>query len=547
MTSPAHSPVDMDLAPLLVEHLRAGRPVRFRAEGGSMSPFLRAGDLATVEPLAPSELTARLRPGDVLLYERRSGVLRLHRFSRWIRTGDAAPALRVRGDAPGQTAEVVLPERVLGVLTSFERDGRIRDPRRPLWRLGGLWWPRVRNRLPFRRAVRRPSPSTAASVALLVEAVRETLRQSPDSAAQAAFASVPEFDTRALATLATQHGVLALCAAALARRIPAAAERLRAATRALAFEGENDLAAVAAVLARLNAAGLRPLVVKGPALGVLAYRDPLLRPFDDVDLLVPPAHRAAAARLLEADGWRDSRGSPALAIRHLLRTTEDLAFRHPDHHVGVELVHPGGILHAAEPGRDAGDLLVPFQVHGVEAAAPSAVEHFLYCAAHGGKHGWTRLAWLVDLDRLSAGFAECDWDRLIGLADRRRLTRLLALGCALAGDLLATPVPARALGRWRGSRWLGHAVERCRAWQSDGVRHAESWRWWLSLQDDLPSRARFLVRWLFRPTGADFRSCLLPLWAHPAYALLRPLRLLWRALARRPPSRFSWEVAPGGR
>jgi hypothetical protein len=536
--------IERDLAPLLTEHLRAGQPVRFRAEGRSMAPFLKAGDVAIVEPLRPADAVGRLRPGDVLLYEPRPGVLRLHRFSRLRQGPDSATLLRVRGDAPGQPAELIAPSCVLGLLSRYERQGREHDARRLSWRFAGLWWPRLRNRLPFARRRLATPQSAAAPFGVLVAAVRDTLRQSRDPAA-ADMAPAPS--PRALVALAKRHGVLALCAEELSKRVPAATDALRDAARALAFEGEDNLAAIAEVLSLLATEGLRPVVVKGAALGVLAYGNPLLRPFDDVDVLLAPAERATALRLLESIGWRDSRGSPPLAQLHLLRTTEDLALRHPAHFAGVELIDAGGILRAAEPGREADLCLVPFELHGTAALAPGPVEHFLYCAAHGGKHGWTRLVWLADLDRLASGFSDGDWDRVVALAKARRLTRLLALGCILAESLLGTPCPPEALGRWRGSRWLRNAVGRCRAWQDAGVRHAETWHWWLALQDDFGRQAGFLARWLFKPTGADFRTCLLPLWAHPLYGLLRPLRLFLRLILRRGSPDLAWTIAPGAR
>ena len=46
----------------LEELLAAGTAVRFRAEGGSMDPAIRHGDVVTLEPLG----TAPLSPGEVV-------------------------------------------------------------------------------------------------------------------------------------------------------------------------------------------------------------------------------------------------------------------------------------------------------------------------------------------------------------------------------------------------------------------------------------------------------------------------------------------------
>jgi signal peptidase I len=101
----------------LVEDLgRLGISTRFVARGGSMSPWIRDGDLVTVAPLE----SAIARVGDVAAY-RRSGSDRLivHRLVRrskgaWIAQGDRLPA----PDGPVADAEI------LGIVARVERRGR---------------------------------------------------------------------------------------------------------------------------------------------------------------------------------------------------------------------------------------------------------------------------------------------------------------------------------------------------------------------------------------------------------------------------------------
>lgn len=146
--------LERDIAPLLIEQLREGKPVRFRAEGRSMEPFLFAGDVVEVLPLQTMDDNPSLRPGDVLCYERAPDTLRLHRFVRWEKTVDGVSCLRVRGDALGQNIENIPPEAVLGVLVAFEHEGQRHSARHLRWRMAGLWWPRLRSRI----LRRRPAP-----------------------------------------------------------------------------------------------------------------------------------------------------------------------------------------------------------------------------------------------------------------------------------------------------------------------------------------------------------------------------------------------------
>jgi signal peptidase len=119
---------------LCADLLRDGTAVRFTATGSSMWPTIRDGDVITVVPARASELAV----GDVVLYETPRG-LTAHRVIR--RVQDAGESLRVRGDTPGSTDEVVGRRQLLGRVGAVERDGRGRplgDPgcvRRLAWRI----------------------------------------------------------------------------------------------------------------------------------------------------------------------------------------------------------------------------------------------------------------------------------------------------------------------------------------------------------------------------------------------------------------------------
>src|SRR3989442_10385986 len=59
---------------LAADLLRRGAPLRIKARGGSMLPFLRDGDVALVMPAVGTEIGV----GDVICYETAAGRLFLH-------------------------------------------------------------------------------------------------------------------------------------------------------------------------------------------------------------------------------------------------------------------------------------------------------------------------------------------------------------------------------------------------------------------------------------------------------------------------------------
>lgn len=87
------------------ELLRAGLPVEVETRGGSMWPFVRAGDRVRIEPGKP------VRVGDLVAYQRGGGLV-VHRVTRV-----EATTIRTRGDA-ARVEEPPLPlSDVLGVVT----------------------------------------------------------------------------------------------------------------------------------------------------------------------------------------------------------------------------------------------------------------------------------------------------------------------------------------------------------------------------------------------------------------------------------------------
>jgi RimJ/RimL family protein N-acetyltransferase len=126
-----------DLKELSVEILSRGSSFRFQARGTSMTPFIRHGDILTVQPVVP----AILRVGDVILYHGAGEKLVAHRIIA-LENGaqDEQFRLVARGDASSGSGEQVYPDQVLGQVVSVERGSRIIQLENPFWRsLGFLW------------------------------------------------------------------------------------------------------------------------------------------------------------------------------------------------------------------------------------------------------------------------------------------------------------------------------------------------------------------------------------------------------------------------
>jgi hypothetical protein len=126
MALPDLRPLEVcSLSPALVVSLldgvmARGHTCRFRAGGGSMFPFIRDGDIVSIEPLVGAP-----RLGDVLAFRRGpctgADNLVVHRM-----VGRAAGGYRMRGDSypHGHTDGVIAAEALLGRVARVERGGR---------------------------------------------------------------------------------------------------------------------------------------------------------------------------------------------------------------------------------------------------------------------------------------------------------------------------------------------------------------------------------------------------------------------------------------
>jgi len=107
-----------EIAELARTILGRGAAFRFRAVGRSMSPFIRDGDVLTIQPLRRRQL----RQGLVVAFiHPATGNFVVHRIIR--RRNDR---LSVQGDNIPNEFDEIPEEAVIGFLARVERDGKMR-------------------------------------------------------------------------------------------------------------------------------------------------------------------------------------------------------------------------------------------------------------------------------------------------------------------------------------------------------------------------------------------------------------------------------------
>jgi len=296
----------------------------------------------------------------------------------------------------------------------------------------------------------------------------------------------------------------------------------------------------------LTEAGVRVLVLKGIALSVQLYGEPVRRDARDIDLLVDPAELARAAAVLTHAGYRrgQNAASPRQAAAYL-RWIKEFEFFHEDTGGMVELHHrltdnPSllsfdfpSLWNEREEVRLFGDTVV--------ATVPRQ-RLPLYLCVHGGDHGWARLHWLVDF---SAALSQAqEMATLVETADACGLRWSFLHALLLAHDWLGLPAEENLLARLRRSgkirrrEWLMRRLYSPKTWYyaapkgswSRAVRYSLWERLYrFSLKSDWRYRASQLRREWFSPADRD--AVPLPDALSWLYPLLRPWGWLIRRLS----------------
>jgi Uncharacterised nucleotidyltransferase len=214
------------------------------------------------------------------------------------------------------------------------------------------------------------------------------------------------------------------------------------------------------VTRRLEEAGIRPVILKGPALAHTIYPDPSLRSFGDLDLLVRTEDWRSTCDVLAADGYR--RGLPEPHAGFDERFGKAAVHRNGD---GIELdlhrtlvLGPFGLwLHPDE----LFDHAVPFQLGGRQLLRLDDVDRLIHACLHASLgFRWEQL-WTVRDVAQCALAPGLDWEELEERAGRWRVRAVVAHALRTASDLIKVRLPdgASEILEYRAPRTERRALE----------------------------------------------------------------------------------------
>jgi hypothetical protein len=355
-----------------------------------------------------------------------------------------------------------------------------------------------------------------------------------------------QLDWDLLLSLAERHAVVPLlyrhlCASG-AVRIPADFDqrlrRLYFGSVSLAMFLTEELRRVLRVL---SDRGIEALAYKGPALAVHLYGDVSLRTFRDLDLVVRPRDFAAARAALEGAGFRRREVLTPAQDRAAQATECDEALIHGERGTLVELHWAVSPPYFAFP-LSTDELIaraVPIDILGFPAVAPCREDLVLLLAMNGTKDLWTRIEPACLLAELLRSDPAPDWPTVLSRARTVHGERMLGLGLRLAAELLGAPLPPSVRAHFAVARGLDAIVSDAKrrllgAAPSPATGVIEGTLFRLRARERWTDRALHSLLRAVLPTHADVAGLPLPAALWPMAGLVRPMRLLARAVNRRP-------------
>jgi len=299
---------------------------------------------------------------------------------------------------------------------------------------------------------------------------------------------------------------------------------------------------LAEILDHLEAAGIRAVTLKGPALAAQAYGEPALRAYRDLDLLVRREDVLRARTLLEAYGYEAFPKLSSVQERVFMRSECEFWFESPGEQFPLEVhwdLREAAYAYTLDVA-DCWQRLEQVEIGGRTVPVLGTTDTWLMLSCHAAKHRWGHLKLVCDLAELLRTMPKLDWDGLIARAAQFHGLRMLLLGFQLAGELLGAPLPDPVLRAMAADRTLptlaGDVTAYLFADGRGGRQSLSSTRLYLRMRERWQDRLRYGTATLFTPTLEDWNSLPLPEPLFPLYSLVRPIRLLMRPLLTRRPA-----------
>ena len=283
--------------------------------------------------------------------------------------------------------------------------------------------------------------------------------------------------------------------------------------------------------------GIAALSYKGSVLGQLAYGNPLLRQFDDLDMVVPQKYMSSVYAEMESLGYEPKFSRERFAASKDQRDIPgEYVFLSKMNHAMVEVHTEFTLRHFPRPP-DLDAMIshsTPVVLNGTNVPTFSLPDTLLMLCVHGAKDFWARLIWVADVAAIATALSALDWRHVFAEAEKCNAQRMINVGLWLARSIFECELLASVVHRLEADSVAAAVGAQLRAHLLDqrALPGGISWRSWYRIRmvPGLWQGIGYWVRLSTAPAEEDWSSTSEPR-SRTTYAFLRPLRL-WRKYTR---------------
>ncbi len=287
---------------------------------------------------------------------------------------------------------------------------------------------------------------------------------------------------------------------------------------------------------KLENAGVPVIVLKGPALGAMAYGDPSLRTFGDIDFLTTRELLPRARDVMLDIGYDRDYDPESEAA--LIAGDHALEFSGPGSKVELHCALVERHLRFNLGGDDLWREAIIISCAGAEIRVLDFPRLLLFVCAHGTKHEWVRVRWICDVAQVADRIDREGALKVVELSRNAHARRILSIGLRLARDIVGQPLslfPPDAVGSEQDTASIftdvrrrlgfGGATPRGGMWLDHVDSDAALLLFWVKSRERWIDRIASVARVLFVPTEKDRQMGSLG-W------MTRPVRLTVRIMRR---------------
>lgn len=306
--------------------------------------------------------------------------------------------------------------------------------------------------------------------------------------------------------------------------------------RMLSFTAEICL-----ICEAFNQQSIAVIPLKGPIASKQIYGDYTAKSSRDIDLLIRKEQLKMCIRILEDNGYVNSYPFNSLSKKQkkaFQRSNNQLAFFHPKKKIQVE-IHWRLFANRHYLPLTFDELLKdssPMVVGKTTVNCLSNKHLLLYLCAHGSKHQWALLYWLLEVATLIQK-DKFDWKTILKEAIKLGIERPLVQGLLLTEILFKLPAPKVIQELYQQSKITQEIVETSRAiiMEEDLFSQEASVSNYLKILDykiKLSNRIQYKLSYFKINSINDFELVKLPDSLFFGYFWLRPIFWFWRYIIK---------------